>query len=113
MSAAVLTSAGLALLTGLALAFGSGCGSPSESEEGDARAELEQIITQQLPAEARRLGLGAVLVRSVSCVAETETRYSCVARVQGSDGLGHPVTQTLPITGTCDATRCIWRTDTS
>lgn len=106
------------LLSPAALAVASagliGCSSPLAGPKPDAAdlgAGLEQQITMQLPGEARRLGLGPVVVEGVTCVSESETKYSCIAEVRGVDFRGRYVNESVPIDGTCDEQGCIWRSN--
>lgn len=91
-----------------------GCSLPlvdSEPDPADLGAGLEQQITTQLPGEARRLGLGPVVVQGVTCVSESETKYSCIAEVRGVDFRGRYVNESIPIDGTCDEQGCLWRSN--
>lgn len=89
-----------------------GCSLPladSEPDAADVGAGLEQQITRQLPGEAKRLGLGPVVVQGVTCVSESETKYSCIADVRGVDNRGGYVNESVPIDGTCDEQGCLWQ----
>ncbi len=78
-------------------------------DSSDASADLELLIQQQLPGQARKLGAGPVVVRSVDCVGASETKYDCVAQVSGVDVYGKRVNASVSIEGTCGETDCVWR----
>lgn len=96
------TAACVAAVLALAGCLGTG------DDGSDQAAALELEITGSLPQQLRRYGAGAVLVRFVDCVEESDGQYSCLARVQGSDGFGNPVTESLPIDASCGDGQCIW-----
>ncbi len=84
-----------------------GCGSGS-GETGDPKAALELQIQQQLPKQAEKTLGTAVTVPEVTCTSTTETTFDCLATLSGFDLRGRPVSQSLPIEGSCDADACIW-----
>lgn len=102
-----MRSALTALMVVSAVAL-SGC-SFSFSTGDSQKSSLEEIITTQLPGEAKDAGLGAVEVNDVACVKKETDRYDCVAKVSGTTREGKPGTRTIPIDGSCDADKCIWK----
>ncbi len=97
--------AGAAVLLGavFVIGCGSGAGAPSDQKTG-----LELQIQQQLPKQAEKTLGTAVTVPEVTCTSTTETTFDCLATLSGYDLRGRPVSQSLPIEGSCDADTCIW-----
>jgi hypothetical protein len=99
---AVAVGAAVFLVALCALGCGTGGGT------SDPKTGLELQIQQQLPKQAeQRLGT-AVTVPEVTCTSITETTFDCLATLSGYDLRGRPVSQSLPIEGSCDEEACIW-----
>lgn len=99
------------VLAALALLAG-GCGGSDEKHSGaeSASAELERLITRQLPAQVRRLAVRGALVSNVKCIHGSGNSYQCIASVSGEDAYTGLYERTrVPISATCDQRACIWR----
>jgi hypothetical protein len=90
-----------------------GCSGGGDADRTVTRSELEGIIRSQLPDKVRERGGPVIYVQTVQCTSAGGNRYDCIATVVGSDGRGHPATEDIGITGTCDSDTCVWRTEPS
>jgi hypothetical protein len=98
------------LLVALAI-VAAGCGSgDSSSAPQDASAELETLISHQLPRRVRALSGPSAFVTGVRCVHQAGSSYQCIATVEGTNAYSGAYEKTqLPIEGTCDERSCIWK----
>jgi len=96
-----------AVFTGLL----SGCGDSADSSAPrDASAQLEGLITRQLPRKIRSLAGPDTFVSDVRCVHQGGNSYQCIASVSGSNAYSGRYERTqLPIEATCDERSCIWK----
>ncbi len=85
-----------------------GCGGGQGS---DGREEVEAMIRSQLPESVRRNTGEAVFVNEVTCVDKGDGEYDCVAAVTGTDGVGGLTNFDVPVSASCDAENCTWRSD--
>lgn len=97
---------GAGILAALAVLL-AGCGSTGSS--ADASAELEALIREQLPAEAKRFTGSRAFVSDVGCINSSGSSYQCIATISGVNAFGGYGTERLPIDGTCDEAQCIWK----
>lgn len=97
----------IALLLALTILL-AGCGA-TESSSPDARAELESLITRQLPAKIKSSTGSGALVSGVGCVHSIGSTYECIATISGTNIYGEYTTEQISITGTCDQATCIWK----
>lgn len=92
--------------------FVAGC-SPTAVKGGRSRAaDLEKIISDQLPGQMRKhYGVEGIVNRVICIETGVSNRLDCMARVNalsyGTPGSGGA--QTIPITGFCDDANCTWR----
>ncbi len=85
-----------------------------ENEQIDvsnARTQLEQVITDQLPRQVKKSTGIYGYVSNVICASTGDTGFDCVATVESSNGRGYPVTDRIPVSGACDSENCTWRTE--
>ena len=68
----------LAMIAASAALVIAGCGG-SDGSSRDARAELEGIIRDQLPAKAKQQGAGPVVVDTVQCTNAGGNKYECIS----------------------------------
>jgi hypothetical protein len=108
MPTALAGFVGLALLAPLAFGCNTDLGSTS-----DPGRELEAIIRSQLPNQTENLFPGVVSnarAKQVNCVEQSSGGYECIVRLSYFDAdFGRTITETVPITGSCDSESCIWR----
>jgi hypothetical protein len=104
MSARLLAIAALAGLL-------AGCGgSGDDSPPPNASAELEALISRQLPAKVRRVVGPTAYVTGVHCIHRAASDYECIASVSGTNAYsGQPERTQVPISATCDRRACIWK----
>lgn len=74
--------------------------------QGVARA-ADQPAT---PRQAEKLIGSPVTVSNVGCTELTETTFNCIATAQSLNFRGQPVSENVPIDGSCDDDTCIWNT---
>ena len=89
-----------------------GCGGASVS---DQRSTLEDLIRDNLPAQFRQAFPGySVVLGEVGCTHSDGGHFDCLATLHEIDrASGEPVTEQLPIRGTCDDQSCQWKPDFS
>jgi hypothetical protein len=98
----------LAVVLALAAAALPGCSAGGGG--GDARAELESMIREQLPDSAKRNG-ATIYTPTVRCTSVEGNRFDCIATVRGIDDAGTRIDAQLPITASCDDRSCVWKAD--
>lgn len=86
-----------------------GCEASFSVGEQSQKDRVEEIITEQLPGEAKAT-LGVIEIDSVTCVEKESTRYDCIAKVSGTKTDGTPGKRTIPIDASCDKEECVWKT---
>lgn len=100
----------IAFLTFLAISAVAMTGCSFSIGTADKKSELEDIISVQLPGEAKEAGLGEVEVNDVTCIEKEADRYDCLAKISGRTTEGEPATRSIPIDGSCDMEECVWKT---
>lgn len=98
----------LLLLIVLTFALG-GCEASFSVGEQSEKDRVEEIITEQLPGEAKET-LGVIEIDSVNCVEKESSRYDCLAKVSGTKTDGTPGTRSIAIDASCDKEECVWKT---
>lgn len=95
------------LLVAVAFALG-GCEASFSVGETE-KDRVEEIITEQLPGEAKET-LGVIEIDSVTCVEKESSRYDCLAKVSGTKTDGTPGKRSIAIDASCDKEECVWKT---